>query len=139
MSENLSEVEARLACADLVAAFCNHVDSGNASKNADLFADDGVLTLPTMELSGNMIRVAMEKREAKSNRKTCHHTSNFQFLGLEGSTARAVSTVVLYALDRSSGPLTPEAILRNEDNFVKVDDGRWLFTHRHTTNVWPCS
>lgn len=137
MTEELSETEARLACADLIAAFCNHIDSGNATKNVDLFTDDGVLRLPTAEFSGDMIRVAMEKREANTARKTCHHTSNFQFLGLDGTEARTVSTVILYSWEDSSQPLSPEALLRNEDTFVKAEDGRWLFTRRHTTRVWP--
>lgn len=129
--------EAHLACANIVAAFNHHVDTGRASLNTQLFVPHGVLELPAARHSGPEIERAMVRRESDTARRTCHHTSNFQFLGTDGTTANAVSTVILYVLPHGDEPLHPTAILRNDDEFERTAGGTWLLRHRCTTKVWP--
>ncbi|GAA3527208.1 hypothetical protein GCM10022222_07760 [Amycolatopsis ultiminotia] len=126
----VADVEARLACTDLINSFGRLVDSGQAGKAVELFTEAGVLVSPGQVIRGREeLAKAFAAREADADRRTVHQVTNVVFEAVGPETARAQSIVCLYVLGRP-GELTPRALSRFDDEFERGEDGRWRFSRR---------
>jgi hypothetical protein len=137
----------QLACMNILTAFCEHVDSGQALRNVDLFTDDGRmqarLTLdpssaPELDATGRHGLVALfTEREAMAGRRTKHTTLNPHFQFVSGTETRGFSTMVVYLLSVAppASPMIPRAIVECTDIFLRGADGRWRIASRSVQMV----
>jgi hypothetical protein len=118
----------RLACLNLVHAYNNYIDTGHADRVPELFTDDAVLDVGRALTGTDAIRTAMQARATNTERRTTHVTSNVQFTDIGESTAATTSVLLLFVLDND--PPAPTAIIRCEDEFVRLDTNEWRFQRR---------
>jgi ketosteroid isomerase-like protein len=124
----------RLACISLVHAYNNDIDTGHAERVPDLFADDAVLEMGRGLTGSDAIRAAMQARAANTERRTTHVTSNIQFTDVGARTAATTSVLLLFVLD-ADVPRAPNAIVRCNDEFIRLDNGEWHFKRRSLSIV----
>jgi ketosteroid isomerase-like protein len=125
---------ARLACLNLIHAYNNEIDTGHADRVPELFTDDGVLAIGRTLTGIDAIRAAMQARVDNTARRTTHLTSNVQFTDVGDRFAATTSTVLLFVLG-ADGPPAPAAIIRCNDEFIRVDAGEWRFRRRSLSVV----
>jgi hypothetical protein len=123
-----------LACLNLVHAYNNYVDTGHADRVPELFTDDAVLDVGRRVAGIDAIRIVMQARAANIERRTTHVTSNVQFTDVGQRSAAATSVVVLFVLNTEE-PLAPAAIIRCNDEFVRLDNSEWRFARRSLSVV----
>lgn len=127
------QLHAQTACQDLIYRFAFHIDSGEATKNVDLFTESAQMCLAESFLSGHgQIRMAMAAREADVARKTRHQVTNIVFERTDADCARARSLLFLYVLGGDE-ELSAHAITAFDDEFRRGADGQWLFSRRNAT------
>jgi ketosteroid isomerase-like protein len=124
----------RLACINLVHAYNNDIDTGHAERVADLFVDDAVLDLGRALTGIDAIRAAMQARAANTERRTTHVTSNIQFTEIGAGMAATTSILLLWVLD-ADAPGAPNAIVRCNDEFIRLDNREWRFQRRSLSIV----
>lgn len=133
--DNESKLHAAFECEQLIAAYCQLIDHGRASEIADLFTEDGVLTLTPGPWKGReTIRSHMKQREMMAQRISRHVCSNFLVTAMDSSRVTATSYLTLYRADVNQGEKIgqisgPAALGEYEDTFIRTEDG-WLFSQR---------
>lgn len=132
---------AMVALQQLAAAywFCADVSQEGIG---DLFAEDAVLILGSLELSGRVaIETFFREREASmraAGRTTRHAPCSFFVTAMDEASARVRSTVLVFA-GSGSLPLpaaVPTGIADFTDVCVRDDSGRWLFAKREGRTVF---
>lgn len=132
---DFAAVQAQLACTGLVTSFFEFVDDGHAARTAELFADDGSLTIFGRTFQGiESIRAAMQARQDDVERKTVHVPAQSSFRLLNPSRAEGRTYMQLYRLDLENvdGPAI-RALSKLTAAFVRGADGRWRFAARELT------
>lgn len=125
------------ACARLVTRYCHLVDSGAASRVADLFTEDGIWSSPEKTMVGrDEIARGFAARERNAARMSRHVCNNLLLDIEDGNTARGVVYLTLYRHDGEPGPRTspligPVLVGEYRDRFVQTDAG-WRFQRRET-------
>jgi hypothetical protein len=126
-----AQIDARLACLNLITAHASFIDGGEASKTVALFTDDCEVVVGPNTIKGiNAFRAAMAGREANKERKTLHVWTNVYFSEVSEEVVVASSVVQLYLLNPEPAPLEPNSLLRCEDRFVRGADHQWRFARR---------
>lgn len=140
-------VATQLACMNILTAFCEHVDSGQALRNVELFTDTGRmrarLTLdtgsePELDATGRDGLIALfTEREAMAGRRTKHTTLNPHFQFVSETETRGFSTMVVYLLSVAppASPMVPRAIVECTDTFTRGSDGKWRIESRSVQMV----
>jgi len=129
----LEQLHAQTACQDLIYRFVFNIDSGEATKNVDLFTESAEMGLANVFLRGHgQIATAMAAREADVARKTRHQITNIVFERTDADCARARSLLFLYVLGGDE-ELSAHAITTFDDEFRRGADGQWLFSRRNAT------
>jgi hypothetical protein len=135
-------VATQLACMNILTAFCEHVDSGQALRNADLFTHTGHmqarLTLdpssePELDATGRQGLTALfTERESMVGRQTKHTTLNPHFQFISETETKGFSTMVVYLLsvEPPASPMIPRAIVECTDTFLRGIDGKWRIDSR---------
>ncbi|MFC2078779.1 nuclear transport factor 2 family protein [Candidatus Bipolaricaulota bacterium] len=132
---NESRLHAAFECEQLIAAYCQLIDHGRASETADLFTEDGVLTLSPGPWKGReTIRSHMKQRERMTQRISRHVCNNFLVTSVDSHTVTATTYLTLYRADVGQGEKIgqisgPVALGEYEDTFVRTEEG-WLFSQR---------
>ena len=137
----VAELQARLACEDVLRASFRLIDEGHASLAADLYAADGMLTLSdatthagNVTLRGADIRGAMRARQAE-DRKTIHvlTPSSFRLTAPDRAESECLLQVYGLGADRTDSP-KPRALSHVQDVLARGADGAWrIFARRITT------
>jgi histone H3/H4 len=136
----VAQLEARLACEDVVRASFRLIDEGHASQAAGLYAVDGMLTLSdatkhdgNVTLSGADIHRAMRQREAEQ-RSTVHVLTQSSFRLTDPDRAESEGLLQVYGLgdDRTDSP-KPRALSHVQDVLTREADGAWRIAARRIT------
>jgi hypothetical protein len=136
----LAQLQARLACEDVVRASFRLIDEGHATQAAGVYTLDGTLTLSDtakhvgdVTLRGTDIRCAMRQREAE-DRKTVHLLTQSSFQFTDPDLAELECHLQVYGLgdDRTESP-KPRALSRVQDVLVRGADGAWRISARRIT------
>lgn len=127
----MDRVEDRLAIVDVVNAYAEGVDVGDAEAVAALFAPDCEFRAYRGERGtarGRDAVVVLLRKLLGTFEATSHHVSNTRIAFEDEDRASAVTA--LHAWHRF-GPDRPDGLLwgRYHDTFVR-QDGRWLFAQR---------
>src|SRR5687768_2432266 len=130
---NESTVEIRLACEDLITAYCHAIDLGDATAVADLFTDDGVWSSAEVTMRGaGEIRAGFGRRAAME-RRSAHVCTNVAVTVEAADRATGVCYFTLFRHDGPSGPVAPLAgpamVGVYRDRFARTADG-WRFAER---------
>jgi hypothetical protein len=124
-----TEVVSESACRDLVYAFAEIVDHGEATAAAGLFTDSAVMVRRGNRAVGReAITAVLAARQADSSRVTRHVVTNFRFTPLSADRASSTSISLVYSL--APGPPTPPVLTEIHDEFECDPDGRWRFSSR---------
>ena len=129
-------IEIEQACERLVMAYTHHVDHGEASRIADLFAEDGCWVAAGVEMEGrDQLRAGFARREANRGRMSRHVCTNFLCEIDDADHARGVVYLSLYRHDGEEGrpvsPLEgPVLIGEYQDRFVRTPAGWKIATRR---------
>jgi hypothetical protein len=127
------QLDAELACHDLIHAFADRIDRGAATEAIDLFTDDAEVGTAEHRAKGrNEIAPMLASREADASRRTCHQVTNIMFQQTGPDTASAHSLLCLFVLDGQQEP-TVRAISRLDDQFARDAAGQWRFSRRLAT------
>lgn len=136
----LAELQARLACEDVVRASFRLIDEGHATQAAGLYTVDGTLTLTDatkqvgdVTLRGADIHRAMRQREA-DDRVTVHVATQSSFELTDPDLAESECHLQLYRLgdDRTESP-KPRVLSHVQDVLVHGADGAWRISARRIT------
>lgn len=127
----MDRVEDRLAVMDVVHAYAEGVDDGDAARVAALFAPDCVFRAfagPKGEARGIAAVASLLDRLLSTFTATSHHVSNTR-IAFDGPD-RATATTALHAWHRFTQE-RPDGLLWGcyVDTLVRVD-GSWLFAER---------
>jgi hypothetical protein len=130
-------LEARAACADLIAAFAYHVDHRAFASAVALFAENGRFERPDMDAVGHD-QIAALWKDRPETLVTRHLCGPPCFLGVDEREVRAATWFTLYIRERAeAGPAllgTPTAVGEYHDRFV-LERGRWRIGHRQAVAV----
>jgi uncharacterized protein (TIGR02246 family) len=124
-----------IACYDLVIAFCDLTDAGDAAGQLALFTDDAILSpIAPMEMRGKEQISAVFTHLAEMNKtlKQRHVASNVrvQFTGDDS----AVATAILSMYQFHGGPVVP-GFMVNETNELRKVDGKWLIASKRGVTI----
>ena len=119
---------------ELLASYCYHVDSGQAEKYVELFADDCIVELgPLGSFKGKSALLELQQRKGGKPTQVRHITTNI-VSSIQGDTAQVKSYVMALKIDT-----TPPTLLFSghySDDLVKLE-GRWLFRSRRASTDIP--
>jgi ketosteroid isomerase-like protein len=123
----------RTAVADSIYAFYHLVDSGQASRTADLFTEDAQLTFGPGSpqpgtIVGPAIRDAMSAREAVKSAFTRHVVTNIRFVPTGGDVA-ADYVLTLYRSDDETRSSVP-AFVADVAEVWRLTGENWRMTGR---------
>ena len=124
-------------CQQLIAAYCQLIDHGEATKTADLFTEDGVLQFTREVWTGrDQIRTGMGSREAMTERISRHVCNNFLVTAASEDKITATTYLTLYRADVEPGEKVgriegPAVLGEYQDTFVKTAEG-WRIAKRIT-------
>lgn len=129
-----TSIEVRLACEELVTAYCHAIDLGDASAVAELFTDDGVWESSEVRMEGvEEIRRRFAERAAL-DRRSAHVCTNLAITAETADVATGVCYFTLYRYDGAGegvAPLSGPAMVGvYRDCFVRSQRG-WRFAERH--------
>jgi hypothetical protein len=136
----LAQMQARLACEDVVRASFRLIDEGHATRAAGLYTADGTLTLSDATkpvgdatLRGADVHGAMRQREAE-DRKTAHVLTHSSFRLTHPDRSESEGHLQVYGLDddRTESPM-PRALSHVHDVLVRGADGAWRISERRIT------
>ncbi|MFF5138145.1 aldolase/citrate lyase family protein [Streptomyces sp. NPDC013157] len=117
----------------LVTAVWYEIDATDGSGVSRYFTGDATLTISRATVTGTTeIDNLYANRSARGPRVSRHCVTNLHLLDFDGNSARALSSLLLFAEDgRAPRRRTSPALVADvEDTFVRVD-GRWLIQARH--------
>jgi ketosteroid isomerase-like protein len=126
-------LEQRAAIGDAVHRFYDLVDRGQASRTAELFADDAKLTFGPRSpkpgtIEGAAIRDAMIAREAQTSAFTRHAVSNFIFARSDDAVAVRY-LLTLYRSDDETRGSVPAFVADVEERWREASSG-WRIAER---------
>lgn len=136
----LTQLQARLACEDVVRASFRLVDEAAAAQAARLYAADGTLTWSDLTrdvgdttLRGAEIHRALQQREAE-DRRTVHVVTPSSFRLTDPGLGEVECHVQLYVLgaDAADRP-GPRALSKVHDALIQEADGTWRISARRIT------
>jgi hypothetical protein len=114
---------------DLVVEHAWLLDHARWHDVADLYLEDGILTLDGHTLTGRAQFLAWaDKRAANADRHTHHQCTNIR-LASDG-TGCAVGTVMLVLFVSDGGAPHVEFVGEYRDNYERDDAGQWRFRAR---------
>jgi uncharacterized protein (TIGR02246 family) len=119
-----------IACHDLVIAFCDLTDAGDAAGQLALFTEDAVLSpIPPMEMRGKEQLAGVFGHLAEMNKtlKQRHVATNVRIRFTGDDTA--IATAVLSMYQFHGGPVVP-GFMVNETNELRKVDGKWLIASK---------
>jgi uncharacterized protein (TIGR02246 family) len=122
-------------CERLVQRYCHYVDHGEASRIAELFADDGVWTSPQNTMSGrDEIHAGFLRRERNAARRSRHVCTNLLIDVKDKDNAAGCVYLTLYRHDDTDEAKVrpsevPTIVGEYRDSFVRTDDG-WRISRR---------
>lgn len=125
-----SAVEARIACADLIARFAYHVDHREFDEAVNLFDKDGVFERPDLTARGHagIAAIWAERPESIITRHLCGPPC---FLEVTDEKVRTVTNFTLYHLTHEGEGLptcgAPTGIAEFHDEFRRTDAGWRIF------------
>ena len=129
-------------CERLVTQYCHFVDHDEATRIADLFAEDGVCDLTQVSWTGrDRIRKGFQGRENNKKRMSRHVCNNLLIDVIRPTEAVGTVYITLFFHDGEPGRETsPTDCLQKlgeyKDRFVKTEEG-WRFARREmTANFW---
>jgi hypothetical protein len=136
----LEQLQARVACEDVVRTSFRLIDEGHASQAAGLYTVDGTLTrsdatkqVDDVTLRGADIHRAMREREAQ-DRKTVHVLAQSSFRFTAPDVAEGECHLQLYVLgDDLNESARPRALSRVHDVLIRGADGAWRISARRIT------
>ena len=139
MAELAVDEVTRRAIEDLLTAFGNCADRGDGDGIAELFLDDGTLTMGTQPVRGRAaIASFTNERCADPQRKTRHVWSNLKLIATAGATLQAVCIQQTYEQIGADRP----AVVRVSDvsdEFARDEQGQWRFASRRILRVFAVS
>lgn len=126
--------DARTAITDAIHLYYHLVDSGRASKVAELFAPDGRLTFGPGSpkpgtIEGAAIADAMNAREAQTSAFTRHAVTNIVMNTSDGDTVLARHMLILFRSDDATRATLPTFVADVEDRWVRNGMG-WTIAER---------
>lgn len=133
-----ADVEAELACRDLLISFCAAVDAGRADEATNVFTEDCSVEIGNWTKQGRVaVRQVLAARPPSADRRTLHLLCNAVIRTTAVNSAVGTSVVVAFVLADVDGTLdrTPRRISAVSDRFTRGDDGRWLIAERHTADL----
>jgi hypothetical protein len=128
------ELQARTACADVIAQFFRYVDSGQATKAITLFTADGEMSSGETVLRGEQITQILKIRET-DGKVRLHFPTQMSFELTSPTQATAQTVLQLFLLNgRAPGAApTVEAITHVDDILVRTDEDVWRIQKRRVT------
>jgi ketosteroid isomerase-like protein len=133
-----ADVEAELACRDLMTSFCAAVDAGRADEAASVFTEDCSADIGDQTKQGRAaVREVLAARPAGTGRRTLHLLCNPVIRTTGENSAAGTSVIVAFVLVDADGTLdrTPRRISAVSDQFTRGADGRWLIAERRTATL----
>ena len=133
---DLKTIAAQLACERLLVLYYDTVDAGSAASTAELFVEDGELSVGEMKIAGRaQLRKFLGGLDAIPGRKVKHVTTNFRFELVSDDEAKAHSSLTRYGivLPDGKGGLVPSTLNNCLTEFRRDENKRWrLVSHRVT-------
>ncbi len=134
---DVASLTAQAACRNVMHAYADLVDSGNASQVSDLFTDDAAFDSGggrTVSGRANLAKV-FAAREANTARRTRHLIVNPVVDLCDEGIATGHSSILLFVLDGANAPgaasaVAPNAVVNCHDRFARGDDGCWRIADR---------
>jgi len=133
---------AQLACMNLLVAYCHHIDSGHASRNVDLFTEDGSLIArmevgenvdPAVDARGRLqLAAVFDERDRAVGRRTKHVSCNPRITFVSSDKGHGSSTTVMYLLSAQDpfSATVAHSITECEDVFLRGPLGEWRIASR---------
>ncbi|MDA7416293.1 nuclear transport factor 2 family protein [Xenophilus arseniciresistens] len=128
---------AKLACRELIETSVQHVDDGNASAFAALFAPDAVLVRPNGSLLEGRAAIEAAYAQRPATRLTRHLVSNVVVTLTDDTHAHARSYVLLWSSDLTEAdPVygrradARQLVGEFEDQLSRGADGQWQLQRR---------
>lgn len=128
------DIECRFAIVDTIHTFFHLVDSGQASRTADLFTSDAKLVFGPGSpqpgtIEGSAIANAMTARENLKTAFTRHCICNIVLAPASDGCVTARYLMILFRSDDETRPSTP-AFVADVDEIWRRDDGVWKIAQR---------
>jgi hypothetical protein len=137
----IDTVRGMLACQDLIIDSYERADAGHRRGMAELFEQDGSLTLNDAAVAGReSIREVLAARDADPDRRTMHVVANLKFDQLAEARMAEARIQVRYALIvfvlsvSGSGAFIPNSLAWVQDVLVRRGD-RWRLHSRTITTA----
>jgi SnoaL-like domain len=132
----IDAVPGMLACQDLIIDSYERADAGHRRGMAELFEQDGSLTLDDAAVTGReTIREVLAARDADPDRRTMHVVANLKFDQLAEARIQVRYALIVFVLSVSgSGAFVPNSLASVQDVLVRRGD-RWRLHSRTITTA----
>jgi len=134
--EDDDTTRARLACMNIHYACLALTDFARVQESVPFYAEDftGVLDGADLDYQSNLQFI--QKRQANTERKTRHVSSNYLFCLADPDNAYAISILTLYlANGRAEAGVSPLAIADCGEKYVRSAQGIWRLRYRYLSPV----
>lgn len=138
MSDQQTELLARVAIEALIAEFAYLIDHDQTERVADLFTEDGWYGREggARSVGREAIRRSYAARAARGARTARHIFTNLRLTVHSADEAEGVCILLLFAADGAPPhPAEPMLVQDYRDTYRRVD-GRWLFASRETRQLF---
>lgn len=134
--EDDDTTRARLACMNIHYACLALTDFGRVRESTPFYVEDftGMLDGAALDYQSNLRFI--QQRQANTQRKTRHVSSNFLFRLSDPDNAYALSIVTLYLTNgRAEAGVSPIAIADCGEKYVRNAKGGWALRYRYLAPV----
>ncbi|BBZ60628.1 nuclear transport factor 2 family protein [Mycolicibacterium monacense] len=135
MSHDEALMAIRPSIETLVAEFAWLIDHESGRGVAELFTHDGEYEMGPVSLSGRSeIEEFYRRRHAAGPRTSRHLFTNLRLRDVDGDSVRGTCVLSLHAANGvPPHPLSPVIVADYDDEYVRGEDGSWLFRRRTVT------
>ena len=147
IGQERGDAAALAACAEVVVAFCELLDAGDAAAAFSLHSEDLEFHPPgAVEPVGREGALAMGERILYSyaGRRVLHLVSNFLGRAMSDDRVEAQYVVTVYELTRNVDGVAEEretpalfAFAQERATFARADDGRWQYIEQRMIPLAP--
>jgi hypothetical protein len=116
----------------VIAQFFRFVDSGQATRAAELFTEDGEMSSGDFVATGEQIRSILSIRET-DGKKRLHFPTRISFELISPTEATAQTLLQLFVPNAEGSEATQVRAITHVDDVLIRLDGRWLLKRRRVT------